>query len=59
MRVFVATGGSKSGIIAALGLPQMDLPEDEGLSRRGIIGSLILTSIVGILYLLFVKYYRN
>jgi len=60
MRIFVATGGSKSGIIAALGLPVVDSSEDdEGISRRGLIGSLVLTSIVGILYLLFIRYYRN
>ena len=59
MRIFVPTGGSKSGIIAAFGLPEESLVDDGGLSRRGIIGSLVLTSIVGLLYLLFIRYYRN
>ena len=59
MRIFVPTGGSKSGIITAFGLPEESLVDDGGLSRRGIIGSLVLTSIVGLLYLLFIRYYRN
>ena len=60
MRLFVSTGGSKSGIITAFGLPDESSVVDEGgLSRRGIIGSLVLTSIVGLLYLLFMRYYRK
>ena len=60
MRLFVSTGGSKSGIITAFGLPEESSAVDEdGLSTRGIIGSLILTSIVGVLYLLFMRYYKR
>jgi len=59
MRLFVATGGSKSGIITALGLPEESTVDNDGISRRGIIGSLALTSIVGILYLVFLRFYRK
>ena len=60
MRLFVSTGGSKSGIITAFGLPEESSAVDEdGLSTRGIIGSLVLTSIVGVLYLLFMRYYKR
>ena len=59
MRLFVATGGSKSGIITALGLPEESTADNDGISRRGVIGSLALTSIVGILYLAFLRFYRK
>ena len=59
MRLYIATGGSKTGIITALGLPDTLTTEDEGISRRGLIGSIALTSIVGLLYLAFLRFYRK
>ena len=59
MRLFIATGGIKSGIITALGLPEESTVDNDGISRRGIIGSLALTSIVGMLYLAFLRFYKK
>ena len=62
MGIFVATGGSKSGVIAAFGLPEDGGMADEeiaGLSRRGIIGSIGLTTVVGVLYLAFMRYSKK
>ena len=59
MRLYIATGGSKPGIVTALGLPDSSPTEDEGISRRGLIGSFALTSIVGLLYLAFLRFYKK